>query len=323
MSKSLSAPLLRTARLLDLVPYLHANQGISIKRLADEFGVSHSQIESDLTTLWMCGLPGYTPLELMDLEFESGFVTIRNATTLAKPRKISFEEGLALLLGLQLLQQRIPIDRQDLIEDVDALSGRLSLTLGVPKTVRISNDLNPEVLPRLMQSMKTSTDIEIVYHSLYSDNISTRRISPQLIYEESERSYIKAFCYLSKSYRVFRVDRILSCKSIDTPEGSGSEMSIPDMVKENTSKQSKNGEIAYEIEITTVTRDIAERFDIHTILQDEENEGPKVIELASFSHMWIERAVLASGSDVELTKPADIREDIYNRAKSVFNLYNS
>jgi proteasome accessory factor C len=323
MTKSLSAPLLRTARLLDLVPYLHANQGISIKSLADEFGVSHSQIESDLTTLWMCGLPGYTPLELMDLEFESGFVTIRNATTLAKPRKISFEEGLALLLGLQLLQQRIPLDRQDLNEDIDSLSGRLSLTLGVPKTVRISNDLNPEVIPRLIESMKTSTDIEIVYHSLYSDNISTRRIIPQSMYEESERSYIKAFCYLSNSYRVFRVDRILSCKDLDTPEGRKSEAPTSNVVEDDPSKQSKNGEITYEIEITTVTRDIAERFGIHTILQDKENEAPKVIELVSFSHLWIERAVLASASDVELSKPADIRQDIYDRAKSVLNLYTS
>jgi len=88
MVKDLSAPLLRTARLLDLVPYLHANQGISLDELAEDFGVSTSQIQSDLTTLWMCGLPGYTPLELMDLEFDSGFVTIRNAKTLSRPRTL-------------------------------------------------------------------------------------------------------------------------------------------------------------------------------------------------------------------------------------------
>ena len=86
MGKNFSAPLERTARLLDLVPYINTHQGIALKDLAAVFEVSHAQMVNDLTTLWMCGLPGYTPLELMDLDFESGYVNISNAPTLAKPR---------------------------------------------------------------------------------------------------------------------------------------------------------------------------------------------------------------------------------------------
>ena len=79
--------------------------------MAKEFDVSQSQMVADLTTLWMCGLPGYTPLELMDLSFESGFVTIHNAETLAHPRTLSDEESIALLLGLDVRLSRA----QDLI----------------------------------------------------------------------------------------------------------------------------------------------------------------------------------------------------------------
>ena len=85
MGKKFSAPLERTARLLDLVPYISSHQGISVKELASVFEVTQPQMINDLTTLWMCGLPGYTPLELMDLDFDSGFVTISNAPTLSKP----------------------------------------------------------------------------------------------------------------------------------------------------------------------------------------------------------------------------------------------
>ena len=97
-------PLEHTARLLDLVPYINTHQGISLVDLAEVFEVSTDQMASDLTTLWMCGLPGYTPLELMDLDFESGYVTIRNALTLARPRSITHEEGVALVLGLDVLR---------------------------------------------------------------------------------------------------------------------------------------------------------------------------------------------------------------------------
>ena len=95
MSKSISAPLQRTARLLDLVPFISTHQGIELKELARHFDVTPAQMNADLTTLWMCGLPGYTPLELMQLDFQSGYVSIGNASTLSKPRMITFQEGVA------------------------------------------------------------------------------------------------------------------------------------------------------------------------------------------------------------------------------------
>jgi len=98
------APIIHTERLLALVPYISAHQGIAVKNLAQVFNVTTTQIIADLTTLWMCGLPGYTALELMDLSFESGFVSIRNAPTLKSPRTLSKEEIISLLLGLDLVR---------------------------------------------------------------------------------------------------------------------------------------------------------------------------------------------------------------------------
>ena len=111
MPKPEQSPLSRTARLLDLVPFLASHQGIELLTLAKEFDVSQGQMVADLTTLWMCGLPGYTPLELMELSFDSGFVTIHNAETLAHPRSLSEEESIALLLGLDLVIESLPNDR--------------------------------------------------------------------------------------------------------------------------------------------------------------------------------------------------------------------
>ena len=66
------------ARLLDLVPFLSTHSHISLKELAHEFGISEKAMASELTALSMCGLPGYTPYELIEIFFESGFVTINN-----------------------------------------------------------------------------------------------------------------------------------------------------------------------------------------------------------------------------------------------------
>ena len=103
MVKRTSTPIEQTARLLDLVPFLLAHQGIPVEQLAEHFRVTKEIILDDLNTLWMCGLPGYTPLELIDLEFDSGFVTIRNAQPLAEVRALVGSELVALVLGLDLL----------------------------------------------------------------------------------------------------------------------------------------------------------------------------------------------------------------------------
>lgn len=316
MSKDLSAPLLRTARLLDLVPYLNSNQGISIADLAKDFGVSIAQINSDLTTLWMCGLPGYTPLELMDLEFESGYVTIRNAMTLSKPRNISFDEGLALMLGLELLQQQIPVDRRDLQEEIEILKDRFSIQIGVPRAVTVSNAINPEVISPLVAAMNASQDVEISYHSLYSDEISMRTIAPLSIYEEDGNCYLRAFCRNAKALRVFRVDRILSLKNsdadldgVDVPE---SFLDLNDVVSEK---------IAYTIKVRRLTRDVIERFNLSEILQNNREIHDLTLELSSFSGEWIQRAVLATGSDVELLSPPELRKEVAERARLLMDRY--
>ena len=103
MAKPQATPVERAARLLDLVPFISTHQGITLSDLAAEFDVSQNELLSDLNTLWMCGLPGYTPLELIDLEFESGYVSIRNAEVLQRVRLLTKQELVIILLGLDIL----------------------------------------------------------------------------------------------------------------------------------------------------------------------------------------------------------------------------
>lgn len=316
MNKDLSAPLLRTARLLDLVPYLNSNQGISIQDLAKDFGVSTAQISSDLTTLWMCGLPGYTPLELMDLEFESGYVTIRNALTLSKPRNVTFDEGLALMLGLELLQQQIPVDRRDLLAEIEVLKDRFSVQIGVPRAVTISHAIKPEIFSPLIEAINSSQDVEISYHSLYSDEISERKVTPLAIFEEDGNSYLRAFCRNAEALRVFRIDRILTLsKSSRDPNGS---VAPKDFISADGIGKDK---ISYTIRIKRLTRDVIERFDLAQLLQENAKPEEITVELSSFSGDWIQRAVLATGSDVELLSPPELRKEIADRALNLSDRY--
>ena len=59
----------RLVRLLNMVPYFQANPKITYAEAATDLGVSVKQLRDDLNQLWMCGLPGYGPGDLIDFEF--------------------------------------------------------------------------------------------------------------------------------------------------------------------------------------------------------------------------------------------------------------
>jgi proteasome accessory factor C len=302
MSKNVSAPLLRTARLLDLVPFLNTHQGIALNELAKHFDVSQSQMSADLTTLWMCGLPGYTPLELMDLEFESGFVSIKNAATLSKPRKISFHEAVALMLGLDLIASFLPEERQDLLSATQSLRERLTKILGIPIKLSVATSTSGAVSTAIAHAVRTNGALVIRYHSMYRDLITERTVMPVDVYQENGNDYVRAYCLTALDYREFRLDRI--------------EQATPTTVTATYQQRKSDTEkISFALSVMKASRDVTERFAIANI------EIGESVELSSYSKQWIERSVMASGGAAHLETPLDIRAEIARKAQLVLNRY--
>mgnify|MGYP000849498203 FL=1 len=304
MVKKFSAPLERTARLLDLVPYISSHQGISLAELATVFNVDQGQMTNDLTTLWMCGLPGYTPLELMDLNFESGFVTIRNAETLSKPRSISFDEGVALVLGLDLLRSAISSERSDLLNKIDLLSQRLARLIKLPSGLSATSVVNQEVSEAITGALKSRMGLEITYHSLYRDEISTRSIFPIEIVETDAHLYLSSYCHSASDFRQFRIDRIQTA-------------TVQAVQQEIAKSPIQQSSFTCTVKVLTPTRAIAEHF------KQSELAVNTQFDFDTYSLQWMERSIMASGRAVCLQSPPDIRKSIAVMAQTMLDRYKA
>ena len=93
----------RLSRLLDMVPWLLAHQGVPLDEAAAEFGVSTDQLVADLELLFVCGTPGGMPDDLIEADWEDGKVFLGNADYIARPLRLSVDEALALMVGLRAL----------------------------------------------------------------------------------------------------------------------------------------------------------------------------------------------------------------------------
>jgi proteasome accessory factor C len=289
---------------LDLVPYINTHQGIALKDLAAVFEVSNAQMVNDLTTLWMCGLPGYTPLELMDLDFESGYVNISNAPTLAKPRSVTFDEGVALILGLDLLRASIPTDRSDLLEKIDSLSARLSSIINLNSTFSVVAPVNQGVSAAIDEALASRSSLEIEYHSMYRDEITQRTIFPIEIIEVEGQQYLSSYCYSASDFRQFKLDRIQ--KAVVTQESK----TIPE---DATDTQRINS----RLKVLNPTREIAERFSRQDLKAGSE------FDFQTYSQQWLERSILSSGDGVALLTPPEIRASIAQMAQSMLDRYKA
>jgi len=291
---NIASPLERTSRMLDLVPYINTHQGISLIDLAEVFEVTTDQMISDLTTLWMCGLPGYTPLELMELDFESGYVT--------RPRSITHEEGVALVLGLEVLRSSISTEREDLIAAIASLSQRIARLVNLPLALSASSDISYEVTTTVRQAISHRSGLKISYHSLYKDEISSRVVLPIEILESQGTLHLHAYCFTAQDFRHFRIDRIQSAESAGVEKPSTTPPVNPEKIR-------------FEVKVVRPTRDVVERF------EESNLEAGTVFKSSSFSQHWIARSVLASGGAVELLSPAEIRSEIAERAETILNRY--
>ncbi len=304
MHNSNQTPLSRTARLLDLVPYVASHQGIEIAALAQNFNVTQPQIISDLTTLWMCGLPGYTHLELMDLSFDSGFVTIHNAQTLSNPRSLNSEETIALLLGLDLVIESLPTERSDLRDRARALVEKLSARISINAKLTAIPSAAGSVRALIEDALTKDSWVEITYHSSYSDTVSTRLIHPLELQLEGGYEYLWAICHSARGLRVFKMDRIQKLVPSPPPEA-------PLYAVDNQAEKT-----VYVIRVHTRPRAAMERFSLDRDSLSRDNE------ILSFSSEWVMRSVMASSGSVEVLEPSGLRKEIVKSAQGILDRYN-
>ena len=297
----------RTARALDLVPYLLEHQGISIPELAEAFGVSEKQINDDLVLIHMCGLPGYTPLELIDMFYEDGYVTVSDPQSFKKPRSMNKIEMTSLLVSLDLLKS---LRTDDVAKEIEALKIKLQENTRFENPfVVVQNMENTEMVEAIGRAIAKSTLLRINYASGTKDKTSVRDILPIEIYVANGSTYLNAWCQSSKGDRTFRLDRILSYEII---EGS---------VVNETRESSVQAVDSLPIELL-VSKSARNFIEDNRAIIGHIQEGEQLrIELNPIDREWLVRTILGFGGQIEVSKPKELALEVVSRARAIKESY--
>ena len=296
----------RALRTMDLIPYILEHPGISINQLAKVFNVTEKEIEKDLQLAFMCGLPGYTPYELIDLTYEDGVVSIIDPQVLNKPRNFSSNERVVIALGLEILRE-INQSYSDNLNKIDILSKKFLNKKEEDSVIIVEQNLSFPYLNVINQAVSENRIIQFNYHSLSKDVLSSRRVSPHKIYLQNGNLYLSGYDLQAHSDRVFKADQIVNCTigGTDHPE-------------KTTSPQQEE---IVELIINRENINFIERNS--TIIVDQEmNNGQLHVKLRVSNFDWLKRAILSNAPSIKVISPESLASEVQQMAFDLISAYS-
>lgn len=301
----------RLARILKLIPFLQRNSGIDLHDVSNLFGITQEQLIADLNLIWMCGLPGYTHLELMDVSYDSGFVTLQNAHTLARPMRMTFDEGAALLLAIENLVTIAPS------ADVRVLTGLrkkiadlLALHVDHPDIEPTDSKL---VLPEIIRAIENHDCLlDLDYYSATLDDNIRQTVQPVELLTMNGFVYLSGYSIEQGRRLFFRLDRIHTVSRSTLPMSAHS--------RPGADSQSDNAPTMVDIRVGADAYWFIQKWHLNSLTFNAPL-GSFVGQIPVYNPQWLARAVLSAAGAISVSSPPSMRSAVAQAAQRTLEKY--
>jgi proteasome accessory factor C len=322
----------RLERILLLVPFCVQNPGISIKDIAKRFGAPEKEILEDLELLFVCGLPDYTPADLIEVIIEEDTVVIRMADYFARPLRLTRTEAIPLYLKAQALVNLNPgsSDGRTGVKELASLRSALD-KLGkalLPQeggiaelTKRIKVQLESgeaKWLSLLREAVTQQRRVDLEYYTYSRDNMTRRQVDPHLVFASLGHWYFSGYCHMVQDKRMFRLDRIksiaLTDEMFEQPTEQDAELPPPLIYVPGPDDQ---------LVRLRVAKGIAQWLGDYLPVDKRKDVrgGKEELEFRTSAFPWLEKLLLRFGSDVEVVEPKELAESMREAASRILALY--
>lgn len=307
----------RLSRLLNMVPYFQANPGISAAEAAAELGVTTKQLMSDLNQLWMCGLPGYGPGDLIDLSFSEESIEVTFSAGIDRPLRLTSPEATALLVALRSIADLPgmvdPSAAHSAIAKIEsAISGRTFEGPSVPAPVQAPS------VATVRSALAADHALRLVYYSASRDVVSERVVDPIRIVLVDSNSYLQAWCRQAEGVRLFRLDRIEEATELDEPARPPAEAALD----EATALDLFVDDPAVPLARLLIRADYAwvlDQYPMHRVTQHADGGIEATMRFATLD--WMARLLLGFGSGVTVLGPPELVTAVRERSGTALTAY--
>jgi proteasome accessory factor C len=303
----------RLTRLLSLVPYLTARpEGVPLAEVARDFGVPDRQLRRDLELLWMCGLPGYGPGDLIDIAFDADTVRILFAAGMDRPVRLAAHEALALSVALRVLADTPGVgDRAAIASALDKLAAAAG---EAPADVTVRDTVTDPQAEKYAALVASGHAARITYYSASRDTTSERVVDPIEIVVAEGHAYLRAWCRTAGEIRQFRIDRIDACTELEEPSEPLRLTNPPAPTAFLASELPR-----IELLLGAGAKGVSDSYPCEEVAGEPDGRRRVVMRVRDLD--WARRFVLGLGGEAEVVAPAELRDAVRQTARSALARY--
>jgi predicted DNA-binding transcriptional regulator YafY len=307
----------RLNRLLAILAYLARVGEARLVDLADRFSVSATELIHDLELAACCGVPPYTPDQLIDLLIDEDRVVAEGLRGLAHPRQFTPEEGFALAVAARAL---LAVPGADAEGDLARALVKLEAVLG-SSHLAVEVDSSPALGP-LRAAVVSGEQVEIDYFGASATKPSTRLVDAYQVVVREGKWYLDAWCHRAGGLRRFQIDRVQAVR----PTGRSVENvdSLSALEREALSRpEAFLG--ASESVMATVVLPSEARFAVEGLViqgLEEVGDGRLVATVpVSDAEGWFGRLLLLLGPEAEVIGPPELVDAGAKAARRALDRY--
>jgi proteasome accessory factor C len=307
---------------MSLASFLVSHPGISVADAAGATGRDVRTILDDCDQLQMCGVPPYTPTDLIRVDIDGygddATIRISSADYMANPIAFSPQETLALDWVLQHYRQSADADTQEQIDSLmqtleESLHGRARETLskrGKAFVVPRQTARQRELIADMVSAAEDHVVVELEYYSAHRGQLSKREVHPYGVIEIGAHFYLFAYCRMVEDTRHFRLDRVRTAKILDEdfPESAPKQRKLGQM--ESLFKGKPRGHMLVSLDSRVVV-DVCEEWGSSPGAEVRwQPDGSAKLMLPIYNSNWAIGFLMALGEHAVLESPTWLRDEL-------------
>ena len=195
----------RLTRILAVLPWIIPHDGAGTEDLVERFGYRDAaELVQDMHLVFVTGLPGYGPGDLIDVDVYDDEIFIDAADYFSRPLRLTPAEALGLLAsGMTLIQSdQAPPALHSAVAKLAAVvlpADGETINFDVP---------TPAVVGSLRDALSTRNVVRIGYVGIATNERTERAVEGWSVFFNLGNWYLSGHCRLAEASRVFRIDRM-------------------------------------------------------------------------------------------------------------------
>jgi proteasome accessory factor C len=287
----------RLRRLLAVLEYLAAVGESTIEELAGRFEMSHEEVVAELELAACCGLPPYTPDELIELLVDGERVVALEVGELGRPRRLTPAEGFAVAAAARAL---LAVPGADPTGSLGGALAKLEAVLGHDRLVL---DIDaPEHLAALRSAHAGGRQVEITYAGAGTASggaPTVRRVDPYQVVLREGRWYLDGWCHRAGGVRRFQVGRVLAVR--ETGEAAAPPAERPAALDEPRAFLGGPDAFPAVVAAPPAAGWLLERVASGAVSRRDDGRVEAMVLVGS--ERWLERLILRLGPSAEVVDP--------------------